>query len=495
MTALERAIRSPAPVRDFGGSSPLHGLDRRSVGFIEVMAQSVAAVAPAAAATTVTVLVAGVSPGGVIVSVLVAGVLSLLVASAVGQFARRLAASGALYTYAARGLGPAGGLATGTAAVVGYAAVAMFALLGGAYYTALLLRPFWPAADAPLGIACVLLAEAGLLTLVLVRGIRLSARVALLVEFASVVLIVVLLVVLLTRIGPVDPAALLPSPAADTPLGVGAGALIALTAYVGFESAATLGVEARTPLRTIPRAVRATVVISLLLYLLAAAAQVAGFAALRRDFAASASPLNELADAFGIGGWASVADLGIAASFLACAIGSTTALARVLFAMGRDDVMPRLAGRTHARYGTPIGAIAIALPAVVGVPLALVVCVVDLRDAMHITIALGGIGYIVSYVFACIAVPLFLRRIGELTSLAAVTALCAAVALSGAVVAFAAADIAAGSAAVWIAAAVGAVSAALIAWRLRRPIGPLGAYDVPVAAAVLGGIARDDRDG
>ncbi len=96
-------------------------------------------------------------------------------------------------------------------------------------------------------------------------------------------LIVVLLVVLLTRIGPVDPAALLPSPAADTPLGVGAGALIALTAYVGFESAATLGVEARTPLRTIPRAVRATVVISLLLYLLAAAAQVAGFAALRRE--------------------------------------------------------------------------------------------------------------------------------------------------------------------------------------------------------------------
>lgn len=494
MTALERAIRSPEPVRDFGGRSPLDGLDRRSVGFVDVMAQSVAAVAPAAAATTVTVLVAGVSPGSVIVSVLIAGILSLLVARTVGQFARRLAASGALYTYAARGLGPGGGLATGTAAVVGYGAVAMFALLGGAFYTALMLRPVWPDVDSPLGIAAILLTEAGLLTLVLVRGIRISARVALVVEFASVLLIVVLLVVLLTRMGSIDLTALLPSPAEDSPLGVGAGALIALTAYVGFESAATLGVEARTPLRTIPRAVRATVVMSLLLYLLAATAQVAGFAALGRDFATSASPLNELADAFGVGGWASVADLGIAASFLACAIGSTTALARVLFAMGRDGVMPRVTGRTHARFGTPIGAIAVALPIVVAVPVGLVLCAVDLRDAMHLTIAVGGIGYIVSYVLACVAAPLFLRRIGELTPAVAATALGAAAALSAAVVAFAAADLATGSAAVAVAAGIGAVSAALIVWRLRRPIGPLGVYDVPVAAAVLGGVARDERD-
>lgn len=495
MTALERAIRSPVPVRDFGGRSPLHGLDRRSVGFVDVMAQSVSAVAPAAAATTVTVLVAGVSPGGVIVSILLAGVLSLLVASTVGQFAHRLAASGALYTYSARGLGPVGGLATGAAAVVGYGAVAMFALLGGAYYTALMLRPLWPSVDGPLGIGSILLAEAGLLALVLVRGIRISARVALLVEVASVLLIVALLVVLLTRMGSIDLGALLPSHNEDSPLGVGAGALIALTAYVGFESAATLGVEARAPLRSIPRAVRATVVMSLLLYLLAAIAQVAGFAALGRDFAASASPLNELADAFGVGGWASIADLGIAASFLACAIGSTTALARVLFAMGRDGVVPRVVGRTHARFGTPIGAIGVALPVVVGVPLSLVGCGVELRDAMHLTIAVGGIGYIVSYVFACVAAPLFLRRIGELTPTVAVIAVCAAAALTGAVIGFAAADIAAGSVSVWVAAGIGAVSTVLIAWRLRRPLGPLGAYDVPVAAAVLGGVARDQRDG
>ncbi len=493
MTALERAIRSPEPVHDFGERSPQHGLDRRSVGFVDVAAQSVAAVAPAAAATTVFLLVAGISPGAVVVSILIAGVLSLLVARSVGQFARRFASAGALYTYSARGIGPRWALATGAAALVGYGAIAMFALLGGAYYTTMLLRPLWPGIESASGVSAVLLVEAALLTLVLVRGIRLSSRVALVVEVASVALIVTLLVVLLVRIGPFDVSVLLPS-GSDDAATIAAGSLIALTSYVGFESAATLGVEARTPLKNVPRAIRVTVVVSLAVYLLAATAQVAGFAALGRDFADSGSPINELADAYGMGGWAVIADVGIAASFLACAIGSTTALSRVLFAMARDGVVPAAAGRTHGRFGTPIGAIGFALPLVVGIPLVLAIAGMDLRGAMHLTIAIGGIGYIVSYVLVCIAAPAFLRRIGESTVLAATVSYACAAALVAAIVAFVVVDVAGGSPAAWVAAGVAALAAAAIAWRLRRPIGPLGGYDEPVAAAVLGGVTTGDGD-
>lgn len=493
MTALDRAIRSPEPVREFGSRSPLHGLDRRSVGFVDVMAQSVAAVAPAAAATTVTLLVAGVSPGSVVIAILIAGVLSLLVARSIGQFARRFASSGALYTYAARGLGPAAGLATGASVVIGYGAIAMFALLGGAYYTGILLEPAVPGIQSPTGYAAILVVEAALLGVVLVRGIRISSRVALVVEAVSVALIVALLAVLLSRIGPVDIAAVV-IPSGDSPATIAAGALIALTAYVGFESGATLGVEARSPLRTVPRAIRSTVVISLVLYLLAAIAQVAGFAGLGLDFAGSASPVNELADALGLGMWASAADLGIAASFLACAIGSTTALSRVLFAMARDEVVPPFAGRTHRRFGTPIGAIAASLPIVVAVPLLLVAVGTDLRDAMHLTIALGGLGYIASYAIVCVAAPVFLRRIGELTPMAAVVSLLSAAALIAAIAAFCAVDVSRGSPAAWIALVTAIVTTAAIAWRLRRPIGPLGAYDVPTATAVLGGVAAGEAD-
>ncbi|MEH3090364.1 MAG: APC family permease [Microbacterium arborescens] len=489
MTALERAIRQPAPVRGFGARSPLDGLERRSLGFSDVFAQSVAAVAPTAAATTVVLLVAGLSPTAALTSLLVAGAVSVLVAQTVGQFARRFASAGALYTYVARGLGTGAGLATGVAAVIGYAAIAMFALLGGASYLVLLLGPIVP--PGPLGIAAVLLGEALVLGVVLVRGIRLSSRIALIVELLSVALIVALLTALLVRIGPVDPAALLPA-GSDSPLTIAAGALIALTAFVGFESAATLGVEARTPLRTVPRAMAGTVVVATGLYALAAATQVAGFHALGADLAASASPVNELADAYGLGPWALLADLGIAASFLACAIGSMTALTRVLFTMGREGVLPRATGRAHRRHGTPVVAVGLTLPVVVGAPLALVAGGVGLRDAMHLTVVIGGFGYIASYVLVCAAAPVFLRRIGELTARAALTAIACALALASAAIAFAVVDVSSGSPAVWVAAVLAVAASVAVIWRIRRaPVGPLGTYDVPTASAVLGGVARE----
>lgn len=489
MTALERAIRRPEPVRGFGERSPLHGLERRSLGFFDVFAQSAAAVAPTAAATTVVLLVAGLSPTAALASILIAGVVSLLVARTVGQFARRFASSGALYTYVSRGLGGAAGLATGVAAVVGYAAIAMFALLGGAFYTVLLLGPLVP--PGPHGVAAVIVAEALVLAVVLVRGIRLSSRIALVVEILSVTLIVVLLVVLLVRIGPVDPAALLLA-SSDSPVTVAAGALIALTAFVGFESAATLGVESRVPLRTVPRAIVGTVVVATGLYVLAAATQVAGFAALGTDLAASTSPMNDLADAFGLGPWALLADLGIAASFLACAIGSMTALTRVLFAMGRDTVLPAVVGRTHPRHGTPVVAIVLTLPVVAGTPFVLAASGVGLRDAMHLTVVIGGFGYITSYILVCVAAPVFLRRIGELTARSAAVAIVCAAALAAAAVAFAVVDLASGSPAVAATAGVAIAAAVAVLWRLRRrPVGRLGAYDEPTASAVLGGVARE----
>lgn len=492
MTALERAIARPDPVADFGARSPMHGLDRRAVGFADVLAQSVSAVAPSAAATTVVLLVAGISPAVTVPAILVAAVLSLLIARTVSQFARRFAATGSLYTYTARGLGPGAGLAAGAAILVGYGAIAIFALLGGAYYTTFLLASIWPGFGSAAATAGVLVIEALLVVAVLVSGIRLSARVALVVEGVSVAIIVALLIVLLVRIGPVDPAVLVSLDGMSLPA-LAAASVVAVTAFVGFESAATLGAEARSPLRSIPRAMVWTVVLAGGLYVLAAVTQVAGFAVLGAPIAASASPVNELAAAFGLAGWGIVADVGIAASFLACAIGSMTAFTRVLFTMGRDGVLPPVVGRTHRRFGTPIVAIAVSMPIVALVPLAWTLLGVEIRDAMHLTIGLGAAGYIVSYILVCVAVPVFLRRIGELTVGGALASLVSAASLAAALVCFFVSDAAAGGVAVWASAVLGVVAAVVIATRLRRgpaSLAGMGTYDEPIAADVLGGVAR-----
>lgn len=490
MTALARAIARPAPVAGFGDRSPLHGLERRRIGVVDLAAQSVAAVAPAAAATTVVLLVAGFAPGATVAAIVAAAILSLGVARTISQFARRLAATGALYTYTARGLGTRAGLAAGAAILTGYGAVAMFALLGGAYYATYLVAGLWPSIDRALVTALFVVGQGVLVALVLVRGIRISARAALVVESLSVALIVVLLVALLVQIGPIDLTAIAGIGGAPLdPTAFAAAAVIALTAFVGFESAATLSVESVAPLRNVPRAITGTVVFSGLLYVLAAVTQVAGFDALGADLASSASPVNELAEAYGLGGWGVVADLGIAASFLACAIGTTTALVRVLFALSRDGVLPAAVGRTHPRFGTPAAAVAAALPPITAVPVLVVVAGIDTRDAMHVTIGVGAAGYIVAYILVCVAAPVFLRRIGESTVGVTVVAGVSALALAAALVSFLVDDSSAGGTVVAIVAALAVVSGALVAI-LRRRHGPgaLGVYDEPVAAQVLGGV-------
>lgn len=492
MTALARAISRPAPVHEFGARSPLEGLDRRSVGFGDVLAQSVAAVAPSAAATTVILLVAGVAGSATVPAVVVAAFIALIVARTVNQFARRMVTSGSLYTYAARGLGPAAGLATGAAILVGYAFIAIFALLGGAHYLSIVLEPFWPGADGPAAAAGLLVVEAVILSVVLVRGIRFSTRFAFVVELASVIIIVVLLIVLLVRIGPLDLGALVP--AHVSPSALAAGAVLALTAFVGFESAATLGVEGRAPLRNIPRAIVCTVIVAGGLYVLAAYTQVAGFRALGLDIAAFPSPVNILATTIGLDGWGVLVEVGIAASFLACAIASTTALTRVLFAMGRDGVAPAWLGRVHSRHRTPIAAVAVAVPTVALIPLVFVAAGGGLWAAMETAIVVSAVGYIAAYAVVCVAAPVFLRRIGELTVGATVMALASAVALVGGLVTYLVVEGSAGNPGVLMSLAIAVVVGCATAWRLRRrarSLNGIGSYDEPVASEVLGGVARD----
>ncbi|GEB45222.1 hypothetical protein MTE01_11670 [Microbacterium testaceum] len=497
MNALARAIERPDPVAGFGDRSPLHGLERRRIGIIDLAAQSIAAVAPAAAATTVVLLVAGVAPHATVASIVAAAILSLGVARTVSQFARRFAATGAVYTYTARGLGTRAGLAAGVAILTGYGAVAMFALLGGAYYATYLTAGLWPSIDRALVTALFVVGQGVLVAFVLVRGIRISARAALVVETLSVALIVVLLIVLLVKIGPIDLAAVAGVGVAHLdPTAFAAGAVIALTAFVGFESAATLGVESVSPLRNVPRAITGTVVLSGLLYALAAVTQVAGFDALGSDLSTSASPVNELAEAYGLGGWGVVADLGIAASFLACTIGTTTALVRVLFALSRDGVLPTAVGRAHRRFGTPAAAVGWALPIIMAVPVLVIVAGIDTRDAMHVTIGVGAAGYIVAYILVCVAAPVFLRRIGESTIGVTVVAGVSALALAAALVLFFVDDAVEGGAVVAVVGVLAVVSTAVIAV-LRRRHGPraLGVYDEPVAAQVLGGVVSTRHPG
>ncbi|WP_240183676.1 APC family permease [Leifsonia aquatica] len=491
VTALSRAIADPRPVDGLAVRSPMSGLDRRSLGFVDVLAQSVGAVAPSAAAATCPVLVAARAGSGTLLAFLLAAVLMALVAHAVNQFTRRMAATGSLYTFAARGLGVRTGFATSVAMIVGYGFVAMFALLGAAYYTLTLLSHTSPGLAGSRGLVLLLLvAFGGLCLLVLWRGIRLSTRVTLVIELLSIAAILVLIAVLLVRV----PGTSFWSVALPRDVGLpqlAAGTTVAVTAFVGFESAATLGAESRRPFATIPRTIRWTVIAAGVLYLLSAYTQLAGFDALGGELASSASPVNDLAARAGVEWIGLLLDGALACSFLACALASTTALARVLFSLGREGIAPRALGRTHRRFRTPHIALAVGLGAEVAVPAVLVAGGMGAWQAMGVIVVCAAAGYMTAYALVCVAAPFFLRRIGELTAGPAVTAGIAAAGLIGALGLDLGLEAAGPRAlAVVLLAVVAVIAVALfLVCRRRRAeaLSRIGLYDEPTTGDVLGG--------
>lgn len=483
MTALQGAIAHPVPVPGIRTTSPVAGLDRRSVGAWDVLGQSVAAVAPAAATTTIPVLVAASAGGAALPAVVAATVLALLVSVAVNVFARRMAATGSLYTFVSRSLGARAGVVTGVAILVGYTFIAMFALTGAAFYLG-------PLAE-PLGIAVLVMPVLAIPVLVVpLWGAHRSTRVGVVLESTSVLLIAGLGVALLVRTGPPDFSAMTH---AVTAPGMVAGTVIALTAFVGFESATTLGVEARRPFTTVPRAVTWTVVVSGVIYVGAVTVQLTAFQALGRDLGTSASPVNELSVAFGPPWLAAVLDIAIALSFLACAIASATAMARILFAMGRELVLPERFGHADPVRQVPTVATRSAVVLVVGPPVVAVGLGFDLQSLMGVLIVIAAAGFLTAYVLVCVAAPTFTRRIGEPHPWTTVLSWSGAVLTSASLVTFLVVQVTtAHAAATWAFVVLLVAGTALGWWRLdRSPVarGRVGLYDEPTSRDVLGGNA------
>jgi amino acid transporter len=142
------------------------------------------------------------------------------------------------------------------------------------------------------------------------------------------------------------------------------GILFSVLLFVGFEAAASIAEETENPRRSIPIAVVTAVALTGLLYVLVTYAATIGFgrAALAKNaWFASPSPMGDLATQY-VGNWLSVViDLVIIIDALSLAIAILVTASRMLFALGRDGLLPRFVSRT-SRHNTPVvGNVAIAV--------------------------------------------------------------------------------------------------------------------------------------
>ncbi|WOP19336.1 APC family permease [Raineyella sp. LH-20] len=528
MRTLHDEIASPTPAPQFGTSSPLAGLRRRSLRPVDALAGSIAAAAPTAAGLTLPPLLLQHTGVRAWIAVLLAAGLALSMALLVGVFARRLTGSGALYTFVAqsvdtvRASGRAMALATAAFLTVAYGLVAVTALAGTGLYLARLPGSFGLMVPSlvPVGAAVV----AGLACLgLLVRRISLSSRVMLALEAgALVVLLVPVLGVLLGDWGHAavsgaaatggaatgaagfgDPAVSgVPVPAASgagvagadvagagTVVGsifphlggLAAGVMITMAAFIGFDHAAFVGAETRRPLRTIPRVLSTSVVVVAVVQLLTVTAAIrAGSSAVFQATGMWWTPVLSLAGVLG---------------FAACALASMTALSRLFLVLAKDGILPAGVGRTTDQ-GSPVTAVLVTALPIIGVT-AGAVAVAGPWVVVSTATSAAASAYVLAYLLTAVAVPLFLRRIGELTLMPMVGAVGAAVGLAAVWLGFVAGP---GQETdrwgAWIGVILPVVLV-LAGWEVvrRRPPGRWGRYDVPTTRDVLGGDGARDVHG
>lgn len=408
MSALAEAIRRKAPKADLGQQSAFAGLRRRSAGTVDVVAQSVAATAPAG--------VLLIQPGALwarneslaYLNLAVTIALVLGVGLAIGMFARRVSSAGSVYTFVVRGLGPHTGVVAGAAILLGYLAIAVNTLSSGAERVASLIM----AGDAPptLLAPAIMVVFAVVIVIVIARGLRISTRVLLVLETVAVAVVLALSITALT-LTEWDASVLLPRPQHVSPEAIMTGVAFAMIAFVGFESGAALGPETRRPFAAVPRAILLSAGATGLVMLVGTAAQLS--LVVDGEAAASLGGVTRLT-------W--LIDLIVAVSFLACALAMTNAATRIAFALSREGIFPGLFGRTSGR-GVPLRGAAVLTTVAAGIPIAVMSLGGDRDDLRTFTSPASILGFVLAYALVCLGAPAFLRKIGELTVGAAVVAL------------------------------------------------------------------------
>jgi amino acid transporter len=413
---LEVLTPDEAPSRD-------SGLRHNILSPLETLSQSISAIAPTTSPALTVPLVFALAGNGTWLAYLLAASATLLMALCIARFARTSASPGSLYKYATDSLPPIGGRTAGWALLLAYTAAGV-SVVGGFINYAEVLVPAIRAVPAPL-LAVIPTAAA---TWFAYRDVQASARLMLWIEATSVSMIALVILALIFRTGPtldVPQAAL----HAVTPSGVRLGVILALFSFAGFESATTLGHEARNPLRTIPRAVIQSAILCGFFFLTCCYTEVLGFRQIHLDLGVSQAPFRALSILAHIPVFGPLIDVGAFVSMFACTLACITAAARVLLKMAHDGLAPAPLGRAHATNETPhIAVLAVGLVVLV-VSIGLTARGVSGMDIYGYMGSLSVYGFITTYGLVAAALPFYLRRRAQLTPAAIALAIAAAVAM------------------------------------------------------------------
>ena len=387
----------------------VHGLKPDCLSFGEVLAQSFAVIAPTTIPASNLGLIVALSGNGTWLSFLIGLIGLVFVSININQFASRSASPGSIYSYIVKGLGPTAGVICGWSLVLAYLFTAMAVLCGFANFSGIFIGHLGihPSQITLLAIGAGIAWYAGY------KDIQLSAMAMLWLEGASVVAIALLGIIIWAHKGfALDMSQL--TLEGVTPGKIATGLVLVMFSFSGFESATSLGDEAKKPLKNIPRSVMGSAVMAGIFFIMMTYIEVLGFSGTGQSITDAEEPLTFLSQQIGFGWLGELVAIGALFSFFACVLGSINPAARVFFMMARHGLFHSSLGVAHSSNKTPHVAVSMCTFLTFLVPAAMSLFHIKLFDCMGYLGAICSYGFLTVYVLISIAAPVYLHKIGKL---------------------------------------------------------------------------------
>ncbi|MEU6672752.1 amino acid permease [Streptomyces sp. NPDC046853] len=350
-------IKSPELlVAESGADLEGHGL-KRTMGLFQLVCFGVGAIVGTGIFVGLSDSVAEAGPA-VAVSYFLAAVTCIFTAFSFAELGGAIPVSGSSYSFAYASLGERTAFLVGWCLLLEYGVSVSAVAVGWSQYLNELLESLtgWHLPDAlsagpgeggavNLPAVIVILLAAVLL----VRGIRESARATAAMAVLKIGILLLFLAIAFTafKAGNLTPFA------GAGASGITAGASLAFFSFIGFDAITTAGEEVKNPRRNIPIAILVCIGVVTLLYVAVALGAIGalGADAVADKPAALSLVVNEVTDsAVGGGIIAFGAVVAIASVVLAVMYGQT----RILMSMSRDGLIPRVFERVSPKTSTPV---------------------------------------------------------------------------------------------------------------------------------------------
>ena len=292
---------------------------------------------------------------GIVLSFIAAGLLCMLVGLAYAELASLIPAAGSAYAYTFASLGEGMAFLCGWSLIIGYIVTASAVAVGfSAYFSGMMASLGMEIPKALLTTA----PEGGIINLpavvitlligvILAHGTKESSRLNAILISLTLCAIVGYVVVTTPHMDiakNMEP--FLPFGAA----GIMTGAAVVFFSFMGFDTVATSAEECKTPEKSLPIGIIASVFVCLCIYAVVAFVLTAtvNYADLDR-----ADPVAYCLRLIGYPGFANLVTVGILFGMITTLIVYIFGQARVFYAMSRDGFLPKAMANIHPKYGTP----------------------------------------------------------------------------------------------------------------------------------------------